>query len=193
MHPQLEKYRTAAVAWATKLSKRERLLIGLPIPIVLVILIYSLLYSPIAEAFATQQQEVEAAQLEIKSVALLLEKFKVLRSRRQELETRYREIEIKEGGLTLLESLIRAKLDPPPGSFTIKEGGAPSREFGGNYEQQNFVVDFTTGDLGKLVGFLQEVVHGSKPLILKRLEMRKQGERLHVVLDVSSIRRIKNA
>ena len=193
MNPTIDKYRTAAVAWVTKLSKRERMLIGLPIPIIVVIFLYSVLYRPIADAFASQRVELEAAQLEIKTVAVMLEKFKTLRARRQELETRYREIEIKEGGLTLLESLIRAKLDPPPGSFTIKEGGSPSREFGGSYEQQNFIVDFTTGDLGKLVAFLQEVVHGPKPLILKRLEMRKQGERLHVVLDVSSIRRIKNA
>lgn len=191
MKPTFERYRAAFRAWYGKLSKRERHLLSAPLIVVALLLVYVILYRPVASAFAAQRSELAEADLEIKRISALLDKYTRLRAKRQEIENQYREIEIKEGGLTLLENLIRTKLDAAPGSFTIKERDNPSREFGGNYEQQPFNVRFNTTDLGKLVYFLQEMVHGPKPLILRKIDIRRRGERLEVDLDVSSIRRIR--
>jgi hypothetical protein len=54
-----------------------------------------------------------------------------------------------------------------------------------------FSVRFSTANLETLIGFLQELVHGQRPLILGRLSLQKSriGDRFDVDLDVSNLRK----
>lgn len=184
--PYFEK----AKQYYIKLSLREKsMLIVIALFFVLYIT-YSYIYTPVQEAFANQQIELDQASKNMDILAVMLEKHSKLKARRDEIEAQYEEIEAKESGITLLERLIGSKFSLPPGSFQIKDG--TPQEFGGSYEKTSYVVKFKTSDLDKLVSFLKELVHGSNPMILKRLDLKKQGDRIiDVDMDVSSIRKIK--
>jgi len=169
------------------LSRREQMLITLAVVVAGIMGIYSI-YEPISDAFDHQAIALAEAQGRSKSIPGTLEKYLKLKARRDAIESRYRKVEFEEGALSHLENLIRAKALVSSG-FTIKDS-AP-RPFGGNYEQVPFSVRFSTSNLETLVDFLNEVVHGSRPLILGRLALQKSrvGDRLEVELDVSNLRK----
>jgi hypothetical protein len=177
------------MAWFNKLSKREKLLVGVPIPIILFFILHAAIYTPVMEAFASQNARLEESTANIKIIAAMLEKYQRLKSRRANIEEQYKEIEIKESGITLLENMISKHLELPSKSFDIRP--SDPQEFGGNFEKTSYTIKFSTPELGKLVAFLDELVHGQAPMILRRLDLKVSGSNsLDVEIDASSIRRI---
>lgn len=178
------------VVWFQKLSRREKLLILVPSVLAILFVCYSLILTPVQEAFAKQKEDIKQAQINMEIADTTLKDYFRLKNRREEIEEQYKEIESKESGITVLEGLLRSKLELTPGTFKIVDG--TPQAFGGSYEKTQFSVRFNSSDLGKLVAFLQELVHGKSPMILKRLDMKKRGDRaIDVDMDVSSIRRVK--
>lgn len=55
--------------WYNKLSKREKLLVSLPLPVILFILFHSLVYVPVSEAFNAQNKRLEESSQNIKIIA----------------------------------------------------------------------------------------------------------------------------
>jgi hypothetical protein len=172
-----------------RLDRREILLITAALFMV-GLMILSQFYSWVDSKFEEQAAEIEQLENDAQTVSAMLQRYVRLRSRRDEIEASYKQVEIKEGALSLLESLIRTKANVPTG-FTIKDN--PPRQFGGNYEQVPFSVKFPISNLPKLVEFLQEVLHGAKPMVVTRLDLRKQrnSDRMDVDMDVSSFRRTR--
>lgn len=172
-----------------KLSKRERLLIAIPAILVIIFISYELLVIPTKEAFLAQELEYKKAEDNLDNLAIALERYVKLKNRLKDIEEQYREIETTESGSTLLEKLVLEKVNVPKGSFNITDG--QPQLFGGNYEKTPYTVRFSTTDLPKLVAFFEELTHGKTPMILRRLDLRKRGDRvLDVEIEVSGIRRI---
>jgi hypothetical protein len=172
----------------TALSRREQLLISSAAAVAVFVGVYSVL-EPISEAFDHQAVELVEAQGRTKSVSGTLERYLKLKAKREAIEGRYRKVEFEDGALSHLENLIRTKALVASG-FTIKD--SPSRPFGGNYEQVPLTVRFSTANFEALIDFLNEVVHGPRPLILGRLSLQRSrmGDRLDVELDVSNLRKL---
>ena len=181
-------------AWKTKaqngfktLSRREQGLICGGVAVLIIMAVYAV-YEPVSEALDRQNVALVEAEGRAKGVSGTLERYMKLKARRDAIEGRYRMIEFEEGALSYLETMIRTKAMVTSG-FTIKDG--PPRPFGKNHEQVPFSVRFSTANLETLIGFLQELVHGQRPLILGRLSLQKSriGDRFDVDLDVSNLRK----
>lgn len=181
-------WKAKAQAGFKSLSRREQALICGGIATLFLMGIYSV-YEPVREAFDRQELALVEAEGRSKGVSGTLERYMKLKARRDAIEGRYRMIEFEEGALSYLETMIRTKAMVTSG-FTIKDG--PPRPFGKNHEQVPFSVRFSTANLETLIGFLQELVHGPRPLILGRLSLQKSriGDRFDVDLDVSNLRKI---
>lgn len=180
---------TKVKIWFNSLSGREKLMVGLPIPVVIFILLHSMIYTPIVEAFNSQETKLQESTQNIQIIAAMLDKYQRLKNRRANIEEQYKEIEIKESGITLLENMISKHLELPARSFDIKP--SEPQEFGGNFEKTSYVIKFSTPELGKLVAFLDELTHGAAPMILRRLDLKVSGiNSIEVEIDASSIRRI---
>lgn len=172
-----------------KLSSREKAILAVA-AVMIALVVVSKSYDWVSGVFEEQTVRLDKAEQDLQAAAAMLQRHAKLRSRRDEIEAMYSEIEIKEGGLSLLERLLRTKANVTSG-FTIKDG--PVRQFGGNYEQAPFSVKFPTNNLQTLVDFLTEVVHGPQKMVLTRLDIRKArtGDKLEVDMDVSSFRKIR--
>lgn len=171
------------------LSRRERLLICIPVVLVGIFIIHSFIIRPVAEARERQDRKLEEVEQNIKIIAAMLEKHKRLKTRRQEVEEQYKEIEIKEPGITLLERMIAKYLDLPARSFDIRP--SDPQQFGGSYEKTSFIIKFSTRELDKLVSFLDELVNGPAPMIIRRLDLKVSGSNsIEVEIDASSIRKV---
>lgn len=180
---------SSLLAYLAKLSVREKVIIGVAALLVSIALV-SKSYDWVSNRFSDQIAELEQAEKDLQAAAVMLQKHAKLRGRRDQIEAMYKEIEIKEGGLSLLERLLRTRASVTSG-FTIKDGQI--RQFGGNYEQAPFSVKFPITNLSNLVAFLDEVINGPQRMVLTRLDIRKgRGtDRLEVDMDVTSFRRIK--
>jgi hypothetical protein len=168
------------------LSERERKLLAVGILVTIVIAVLAVT-QPIRSIFAEQNLELEKVIMESQQISTELTRYQRLISRRREVEQEFKSVELKDGALSHLEGLIRDKAGIGQGAFTIKDQ-AP-RPFGNDYQQTFFTVNFATTDYPKLIDFLQELVAGKQPLLLKRLSLKRSrgGEKLDVDIEVSSI------
>jgi hypothetical protein len=160
MSETLKIYLAKVQKWFNTLSKREQLMVGVPIIGLLIFLFHSSIYAPVSEALANQEAKLVETTQNISIVAAMLEKHEKLKARRAEIEEEYKEIEIKESGTTLLEKIIIKHLNLPPRSFDIKP--SDPQAFGGSYEKTSYIIKFSTNELSKLVGFLDELVHAAR-------------------------------
>ena len=183
----LQRYSTLAKEQFSKLSRREQGIVAAGVLFVVAMCCYWI-YLPISESFAEVNKHFLDAQIRAKASAGALERYLKLKARKDAIETQYREVEFKEGALSHLENLIRNKAGIASG-FTIKDG--QPRPFSGVYEQLPISMKFSTTNVPALVDFLKEIVHGTRPLILSRMDISKprRGDRLDVDIDVSSLRK----
>ncbi len=177
------------VRWFRNLTGREKQGIALMFGFVVFVMVYVLARN-ISSTFASIDQELSAANEELSQVSTLLAQYGKVRMQRDTIESEFRSVEFKEGELTYLEDMIRHKLNLNSGfSITPKS----TSKFGANYEQHLFTVKFAINDLKLVMDFLTEVVSGSQPLLLTRLDIRvtRNGQSLDVDMDVSSIKEVK--
>src|SRR5438132_1364942 len=95
---KIENYLAKALETFRKLSKREKVLIIVPSVFLVIFILYSLILTPVVQAFSKQQEELTEARVNLEVLSTMLEKYGKLKSRRQEIEEQYKEIEIKESG-----------------------------------------------------------------------------------------------
>lgn len=171
------------------LTQREKIIIYVSLVVVAFMGLYQV-YEPVRRVFTQQMQQISDLEAVMKNVGPSVERYVKFKARRDSIEEEYKEVEFKEGALSHLETLVRNKAGISTG-FTIKD--TPPREFGGNYEQTLFSIRFTTTNLQALIDFLQELIHGSRPLIVSKIDIQKSrfADRLEVEVDASSIRRVK--
>lgn len=179
----------ALIRWFRNLTIREKQGIALMAGFVLFVVIYVLAQN-VSSTFASIDQELSAANEELTQVSTLLAQYSKVKTQRDTIENEFRSVEFKEGELTYLEDLIRHKLNLN-GGFSITPKS--TSRFGANYEQHLFTVKFTINDLKLVMEFLTEIVSGSQPLLLTRLDIRvtRNGESLDIDMDVSSIKEVK--
>lgn len=189
MFPTIQNWLKALQSYLSKLTTRERLLISLAGFAAASIGVIQV-FGAVSEEFAIQERALARAKSEQQEVLEKLARYSQLKVRREAVEERFKEVEIKEGVRSQIENLMRTKANVT-GGYTIKDG--PVSEFGGNYELAPFSVRFTVQSLPGLVAFLEELVHGPRPLVLSELDLKRPrtGERIDVSLEVSSIRKIK--
>ncbi len=168
------------------LSPREKnlLLIGTAVMFLIVAMI---VVRPISSRFNEQSLRLAAASADAAAIRDEMVRYLRLKQRRAEVEQEFKSVEIKEGALSYIEGLLRSKAGIDQGAFTIKD--QPPKPFGTEYQQTSFSVSFTTTDYPHLIDFLQELVDGPKPLMVKKLDLKKSrsGDKLEVELEVSSI------
>lgn len=181
-----QSIRTTIVRQLKGLTTRERSIIG----VLLVGLAVAALYwfaTQVQTLFAAQAERLTAAESAVEKLDDNLGRYVKLKAHRDEIERTYRGVEIKEGVYAHIEGLLRTKLGLSSG-FTIKD--SPAKDIGRNFEQTTYTVDLEVGGIQAIVEFLSEVVHGPRPLLLSRLEIRKtpRGDKLIVGFDVINIR-----
>jgi Flp pilus assembly pilin Flp len=171
------------------LTLREKAIIAVAVAVAIAMLLYRI-YEPINRIFTSQNDRIATLEAQLKALPPSIERYAKLKARRDAIEEEYKSVDFKEGALSYLENLVRNTDGVQPG-FTIKDN--PPKEFGGNYEQTLFQIKFISTNLESLVNFLKEVIHGSRPLIISKIDIQKSkyADRLEVDIDASSIRRIK--
>ena len=171
-----------------QLSQRERLLV-LGAAVIGGILVLAYFAGPVTTAFRQQSAAITRARMDASTLPAVARRYLEIKARRAAIENRFKQVEFREGTvLSHLEQLIRDKAQIPAKEFNIRQGEA--RDFGKDYEQTPFTVKFSTTNLAALVEFLKELVEGSKPMILSRLDVtrRRGSNRLDVEMDASAIK-----
>lgn len=192
MKDQLKHYLESAKAQYLRLSPRERGIVIAAAAFLIGMVVYGKIYQPIRDKFATQSLELEQAQKDVDVGVSLLSQYIKLKAHRDEIERAYKQVDLEHRELSVLEQIFKNKATAGSEGFAIQNG--PVKEFGGNYEQAEFTVSFKTSTLQDVVNFLDEVVHGAKPLVLTLIDLQKSryGNRLlDAKVEVSSIRRVK--
>ncbi len=181
------KYWTQLQGLIAKLNPNELRLILLAAAVLIFIGIYSV-YNPIMEAFAKQNAELAALSEAETNIVPLLERYQKLIVKKSAAEQRYKELEFKEGEVSFLEKLVQERAKIPFGRYTIRPG--KEQDFGKAFKLLQFSVKFDTSALDTLISFLSEVVQGERPLIISRLDLKKNPVTnvLSVDIDVRSIR-----
>lgn len=183
---QLQPYLTRARDTYNSFSARERSLMvgGLLVFLLIIIIVVT---RPIATLFSEQALVLMQAEQNVRDMAASINRYQKLLQRRAEVERDFQSVEIKEGALSHLEGLIRDRAGIAQGAFNIK--GQSPKPFGSGYQQTFYSVNFSTTDYPRFIDFLKELVDGPKPLVLKRLDIKRSrgGDKLDVDLEVGSI------
>jgi len=173
-----------------RLSGREKILVSSLAALAVILLAYAV-YGPLSSAFSAQAARLEETVTRMQEVGIALETYFKLNAKKEAIESRFKEVEMEEGVSPFLAKLIENSAGVVSG-YEIKP--SRTRSFGKFYEENSFVIKFTTVDYERLMTFLNELVYGQKPMILTRLEIvrRKTGDNsLSVTLNVSAISRAK--
>jgi hypothetical protein len=186
LSPQLTELREKTVRYLKNLTLRERAIIAILFGGLAVFGLYDLV-TRVQAVFEEQQGRLAEAENATTKVSELLGRYVKLKAHRDAIEREYRGVEIKEGVYAHLENLVRTKLGITAG-FTIKDN--PAKDIGRNFEQTTYLITFEVPALEPLVELLRELVNGTRPLLLSRLEVSKtsRGDKLKVELDVVSIK-----
>jgi hypothetical protein len=176
--------------YSTRSEREKYLIIGGGITLI-VLLAYSFIYTPIIELIDEQKQAIELAEREIKALPFVIARYDKLRQRKAENEKLYSSMNMPEGAMTFLEDLLKNKAGLEASSFSI-DPPQPATKITDEYEQQLFRISLKTTDYVKLIEFLEELTYGKKPMIISRLEIRKNeaADSLQASIIVNSIKRI---
>ena len=187
---RIQPHLTRAKEIYVALSPREKNLLVGGVSVLLIISVM-IVNRPISSRFEEQSLELIKVQQDAHNIANELNRYQRLIQRRAEIEQDFKSVEIREGALSHLEGLIRSKAGIEQGQFTIKD--QPPKPFGNQYEQAFFTVNFNTTNYPRLIDFLEELVDGPKPLVIKRLDLKRSrgGDRLEVELEISSITKVR--
>jgi hypothetical protein len=172
--------------WIGLLPREKRIVVGGTASLV-VLLIYVIVDAAIG-SINQQTIELASSQQKLREVEQDLVTYAQLVKRKEALENHFRTIEIQEGVRTLIERLLREKGE-------VKETPSirdlPPSSLGGEYEVVQYSVNFSINSMKSLAAFLQELAHGSKPVLITQLDIKKNqrtADRVDVQLNVSSIR-----
>lgn len=173
--------------WLKGLSQREQLMVYVGFVVGIIVAI-AIVVEPINKLINQKQTEATNLERDSKTIAFLLERYRILLDKRRELEDRFKEVELGEAPRSYLQKIIADKVNIT-GLPSINN--LPVIEFGGGYELVPFSVQFKTTNLEGLVDFLVEVVQGKRPLILSKIEIRKNpiARDLDVAVEVNTIQK----
>jgi hypothetical protein len=187
LNPKINNLLKPVITWWSGLLPREkRIVVGGSLSLV-ALLIYVMVDTAVGHI---NQQTIELAstQQKLREVEEDLVTYAQLIKRKEALENHFRTIEIQEGVRTLIERLLREKGE-------VKETPSirdlPPSSLGGEYEVVQYSVNFSISSMKSLAAFLQELAHGSKPVLITQLDIKKNqrtADRVDVQLNVSSIR-----
>lgn len=190
MNEQVTKSLDTVKNWFTGITRREQAIVVSGIIALFVILVQITVIDPVFAFLEQQQVELEETRKEMNALPNVLARYQRLVQRRKNIEELYKAIEMSEGAFAHLEKLIKEKAGIPAASFDIKEG-LPIK-FGMDYEQLPYTISFKITDYNRLIDFLEEIVNGSKPLVISTLDMQKSrlGDHIRVSMQVNSVRRV---
>jgi hypothetical protein len=187
--PILRRASGVITTWLSALSAREKTGLAVALLFSVFIALY-VLSQRISERFQKQNERYQQTLQRLDKLPATLEQHAGLMQRKAAIEARYQEIQFDEDeALPRLEKLIRNT----PGvntDFSLKNN-APEN-LGEKYKKTSFEVSLLrTNNFAKLVEFFEELVGGSKPFFIERMEIKKTGlgDQLIVSLNVSSIHR----
>jgi hypothetical protein len=173
-----------------KFSDREKIL-AIGGSIVLLLIGLNSLATPLLEKSAAQKLILKKTTDNLALLPNQLEKFQTLYLRQQKIEKEFQQVSFKGGVLSHLEELIRtkAKVDSPT---NYKINPLPEKPFSTDYRQEPFRVEIYTTSESDLKVFLDELVNGSRPLVLTSIDIKKapNQSRLIVQLDISNFQKI---
>lgn len=182
--------------WYSARDKRERILLFSMVGITGFICLYIVITS-IANSLSDREARVAKLKQDLDTVTEIRKRFISLKEKQKGIEASFSEMQWDqtEGEMTYLEELktrLLAGAESQAERFRIEP--LATVPFGDKYERAQFKLAITVTDLNALVGFLSEISHGNRPLLITkiRIERRPAGDALSVQLELSSIR-VKSA
>lgn len=171
-----------------KLSKREQAIIGVLIAYVVVWSGYTA-FEMTRDAFEAQSLKLAKLEGQVKNAPRASQGYLKLLRRRKAIETRYKSLASTSSASARIESALKKfdKID----SNTVKLDQKMSRTFADGFEQLQYQVEFQIEDYPQMAEVLKELSSGEPALQLLRIKLSRlrNGQRLGVELDMSSIRR----
>jgi hypothetical protein len=192
MREKLLTYYQKLKIWYDSREKREQILLLSMVGIVVFMFGY-VIVSSLSSSLNERKARVAKLQQDLDTVTEIRKRYISLKEKQKGIEASFSEMQWdqNEGEMTYLEGLktkLLAGAESQTDRFRIEP--LATVPFGDKYERAQFKLTITVTDLSALVGFLSELSHGNRPLLITRLrvERRPAGDALSVQLDISSIR-----
>lgn len=192
MREKLLTYYQRFKIWYDSREKREQLLLLSMVGVVLCMFSYAIV-SSLTSSLNERESRVAKLQQDLDTVTEIRKRYISLKEKQKGIEASFSELQWdqNEGEMTYLEGLktnLLAGAESQTERFRIEP--LATVPFGDKYERAQFKLTITVTDLAALVGFLSELSHGNRPLLITRVrvERRPAGDALSVQLDISSIR-----
>jgi hypothetical protein len=190
--PALITLKIKVLEWFKGLNTRERLIVALA-PLLVLAFVIPQIVGKINTSFARQTRFIGDAERDRKQVLQLLGRYASLKAKREAVQQQYKAVEMKDNVLSHLETLLKSKagISTTTPGVTLKE--LPAIKVGTNYEQIPYSIRFPINNMSALVTFLEALVGGDQPLVLKKLEFRKSApDNLTIDLEVVNIRELES-
>ncbi|GEM_PF-3685684 len=192
MRQKLLIYTDQAKNWYLSRDKREQTLL-LSMALLGVFIFFYISVSSVSGALRERESRVAKLKQDLDTVTEIRKRYISLKDKQKGIEASFSEMkwDQSEGEMTYLEGLksrLLAGSESQNERFRIEP--LTTVPFGEKYERAQFKLTVSVTDLNALVGFLSEISHGNRPLLITRVrvERRPAGDSLSVQLDISSIR-----
>lgn len=135
--------------------------------------------------FTAQGERLEKAKKAIGQSQRIVHKYLVLKEKQGQIEKKFEKNEVKEGHLSYVDSL---KL---PDMFDFAIGAQQEKEFGKDFNQVTFKINFKASSLATVMNFIKKLENEKRKYLISELSIKKAYGSFTVVIEVNSIERKK--
>lgn len=170
------------------LSSREKMLLYVASLTLVLFGIGFFIFDVIYPAFDKQSQVLTKIERELDTLPRLLSEYTDILNQEKEMEARFNSSDPNVDIPSYIENIIN-EIEGQSISAAITPRGAAS-DLGERFRRKSFDIKFTTADMKPLVLFLDKISHGSQPLLITKIELKRlgTGASIRVAVELTSIR-----
>ena len=173
--------------YINSLNRRERRLLVLMVVIGCLMFLNAVVPSlgDLNSIFVSQNERLEKAKKAIEQSERIVQKYLNLKEKQALIEKKFEKNEGKEGHLSYVDSL------KTPDMFDFAIGAQQDKEFGKDFNQITFKINFKASSLATVMNFIKKLENEKRRYLISELSIKKAYGSFTVVIEVNSIERKK--
>ena len=166
------------------LKPRERKLLILMVVVACLMFLKAVVpnISELNNIFVSQNERLEKAKKAIEQSERIVQKYLNLKEKQALIEKKFEKNEGgKEGHLSYVDSL------KTPDMFDFAIGAQQDKEFGRDFNQVTFKINFKASSLATVMNFIKKLENEKRRYLISELSIKKAYQSFTVVIEVNSI------